>query len=147
MIGGALCLIVPSATIGKSSWNEFRAKVGNNKVFLEALVTNHFNNKSIETMVWEPSRKDAKKALDEGGSQMGKLISIESPDTIPSMMDAISKGWELSYNVPVQFEKGYRTFTIRVRNDGLDQKVISITSTKGILARDNVKSRLRDQLP
>ena len=98
-------------------------------------------------MVWEPSRKDAKKALEEGASQMGKLISVGSPDTIPSMMDAISKGWELSYNVPVQFEKGYQTFTIRVRNDGLDQKVISITSTKGILARDNVKSRLRDQLP
>ncbi len=142
-----MCLIVPSAIIGKSSWNEFRAKVGNNKAFLATLLTNNFNNKSIEEMVWEPSRKDAKKALEEGASQMGKLISVGSPDTIPSMMDAISKGWELSYNVPVQFEKGYQTFTIRVRNDGLDQKVISITSTKGILARDNVKSRLRDQLP
>jgi hypothetical protein len=79
--------------------------------------------------------------------QLGKFESFGDPDTIPNVNDTISKGWELSYNLPIKFEKGYKTLTIRIRNEGFDQKIVSLLAYNGILPKDNVRTRLKAHLP
>ena len=147
VIGLALCAIVPCAIIGKASWNEFRARVGSNKEFISNVIHDYYGGKNIDDGIMEAAREPGKKVLAEAGKQMGNFIAFETADTIPTFNDAISKGWELSYNLPVQFEKGYKTFTIRVRNDKGTQKIVSMTSMDGITTRKSIKNELKQQLP
>lgn len=147
VLGLALCSIVPVAIIGKASWNEFRARVGSNKEFISNLVKDYYDGKPIDDGIMEAAREPSKKVLADAGKQMGMFKAFETVETIPTFNDAISKGWELSYNLPVRFEKGYKTFTIRVRNDKGTQKIVSMASMDGISARRSIKNELKQHLP
>jgi hypothetical protein len=147
IVGVALSIAVPSAIVGKSAWNEIRAKVESNKSFVTSLVKDHYEGKDISSSVVDIAQADVVKSLDEARTKLGKCVSYDSIDTVPSFNDAISKGWELTYNLPVQFEKGYKTFTFRVRNEGFSQKVIWMTAIDGITARQSIKRQIKQQIP
>jgi hypothetical protein len=146
IIGFALCLIVPSAIIGKSSWNELAARIGSNKVFVNNVIKDHYAGKDTSTFVLEGTRDQVKTVLDEAQVKLGKCLAFDTADTVPTFRDTISKGWELTYNLPVQFEKGYKTFIVRVRNEGFDQKVVSMSSIDGITAKNSIKRQLKESL-
>ena len=147
ILGIGLCLLIPCALVGKSVWNEFRAKVGSNKTFIMTAMKDHYDGKNIDERMMESARDQVNTVFKEVDSQMGKFESFGDPDTVPNIGDAISKGWELTYNLPIKYAKGYKTFKIRVRNEGFDQKIVSILYTDGILPHDDVKSRIKGQLP
>ena len=135
--------MIPCALLGKSIWGEFRAKVGSNKTFILTSLKDHFDGKNIDDQIMEPSRTQVNTVFNEVEKQMGKFESFGDPDTIPNLNDAISKGWELSYNVPTKFQKGYKTLTVRVRNEDLNQKIVSLLAYDGILPKDNVRTRIQ----
>lgn len=146
-IGGTiLCLAIPMAFFAKSSWNDFRAKVGRDKTFITELVKDHYSGKNVDERVLDKSRNQLRNVLTDAQKQNGKFLAIDAPDTIPSIADAFNQGEELSYNVPVQFEKGYKTFTFRIRNAQTGEQAIWLTSTDGILPHDDVKKRIKKHL-
>ncbi len=146
IIGSALCLLVPMAIIGKSSFDELASKIGRNKAFVNNLIKDHYANKDTSSLVLEGTRQQVQTVLDEAKKQMGKCLAFDTADTVPTFKDVISKGWELTYNLPVQFEKGYKTFTVRVRNEGESQVVVSMSSLDGITAKNSIKRQIKDSL-
>ena len=145
LLGIVLCLLIPASIVGKAAWSEFRAKVGSNKTFVTSLVKDFYEGKNISRVTIDPAQ--AKAVLDEATHQLGKFLEFDSIETVAHFNDAISRGWELSYRVPVHFEKGYKTFTIRVRNEGLNQRVVWITSEDGLATRKAFKEKLKLHLP
>ena len=144
IIGSALCLLVPMAIIGKSSFDELASKIGRNKTFVNNLIKDHYANKDTSSLVLEGTRQQVQTVLDDAEKQMGKCLAFDTADTVPTFKDVISKGWELTYNLPVQFEKGYKTFTVRVRNEGESQVVVSMSSVDGITAKNSIKRQIKE---
>jgi len=145
--GICVCLAIPSAFMAKSVWNDFRSKVGRNKSFLNEFVTNNYAGKKIDDVVLNDSRNQIHNIFAKAEKEKGKFVELGVADTIPSFSDALNEGAELSYNLPVQFEKGFMTFTFRVRNKDWDQQVIWAEVSEGIAVHDDVKMRIRNRLP
>ena len=146
-VGGiALCLLVPGAVVGKSAWSHLAANIGSNKSFLTTTVKDHYDGKNVDTTMTDSTRKQSKAVLDDAAKQMGKFLEFDSADTIPSFSDVLNSGNELTYNLPVHFEKGYKTFTFRVNNEGPEQKILWITSADGITARNSIKRNIKERL-
>jgi hypothetical protein len=146
IIGLAVCLIVPCVIIGKSSWNELASRIGSNKTFVNKVIKDHYAGADTTSAVLDGTRIQVKTVLDKAQTQLGKCLAFETADTVPNFRDVISKGWELTYNLPVQFEKGYKTFIVRVRNEGFDQKIVSMSSVDGITAKNSIKRQLKERL-
>lgn len=137
---------MPCAIIGKSSWNELASRIGSNKTFVNQVIKDHYAGKDTNSSVLEGTQTQVKAVLDKAQKQLGKCLAFDTADTVPNFNDVISKGWELTYNLPVQFEKGYKTFIVRVRNDGFDQKIVSMSSVDGITAKTSIKRQLKERL-
>ena len=134
------------AIVGKSAWGELAAKIGSNKTFVSNVIKDHYAGKDTSGSILETTRPQVKTTLDDAEKQLGKCLTFNTADTVPSFNDVISKGWELTYNLPVQFEKGYKTFIIRVRNEGFDQKIVSMSSVDGITIKNSIKRNIKEQL-
>lgn len=142
-----LIIAIPMVFVGKSVANTFRSIVGRNKTFIDSIVIDNYQGKTIDGRVGDLAKGQVRNIFGEVGTKKGKFLALGEPDTIPSFVDLAGQGGELSYNLPVQFEKGFVTFTFRVQNKDEDQKVIWLTYSDGIAPHDDFKSRLRNKLP
>ncbi len=146
MIGIILCLLVPTALVAKSAWVHLAANIGSNKEFLTTTVKGYYDGKTIDSTISDSTRKQSKAVLNDAMKQLGKFLNFESADTIPAFSDVLNNGNELTYNLPVHFEKGYKTFTFRVNNEGPEQKILWITSVDGITAKISIKRNIKEHL-
>jgi hypothetical protein len=139
-------MMVPMAIVAKSAWGDLAAHIGSNKVFVNSVIKDHYAGKDISASVMDDARVDVNKVLDDAEKQMGKCLAFNTADTVPAFGDIISKGWELTYNLPVQFDKGYKTFIVRVRNEGDAQHIVSMSSVDGITVKNSIKRQLKEKL-
>lgn len=146
-VGGiVLCLLVPTAIVGKAAWSHLAANIGSNKEFITNTTKDHFAGKNIDSALDGSAKAKIISVFDVAEKQMGTELEIESADTIPSFSDVLNSGKELTYNLPVHFEKGYKTFTFRVNNEGPEQKILWIMSIDGITARNSIKRNIKEHL-
>jgi hypothetical protein len=139
-------MIVPMAIIGKSAFQELAARIGSNKSFVNQMIRDHYAGKDTSSAIMAGVKPQVDKVLNDAEKQLGKCLAFSTADTVPAFGDVISKGWELTYNLPVQFDKGYKTFIIRVRNDKDSQKIVSMSSIDGITAKNSIKRQIKEQL-
>lgn len=148
VLGVGFCLLIPTAFIGKAVLTDLRSKVGRNKSLLNDLVVNNYAGKTIDDVILETSRNQVHTVFLKALKEKGKFVELGVADTIPSISDALGGATELSYNLPVRFEKGYVTFTFRVKNeDDASQRVVWAEVVDGVLPHDDMKMRLRKHLP
>ena len=146
IIGSALCLVVPCAIVGRAAFTQFASRIGSNKAFVKAVIQDHYAGKDTTEFVVVDAREQVKIVLEDAQRQLGKCLSFNTADTVPSFGDAFSRGWELTYDLPVQFDKGYKTFIIRVRNEDTGQKIISMSSVDGITPKNSIKRQIKEQI-
>ncbi|MEI8283083.1 MAG: hypothetical protein WCG75_11810 [Armatimonadota bacterium] len=139
-------LAATGAVVGKSVLNDLATKIGSNKFMITNAVKDRLNGANIDQLIIESARPSVLETIDGGSKQMGKLVAIETADTIPNVSDVLNHGQELSYNLPVQFENGYKTYTIRVRNDGSNPKIVGAFWVDGITERQSFKRELKKHL-
>ncbi len=142
-----LIIAIPLAFVGKSVANTFRSIVGRNKTFIDAVVVDNYQGRSIDDRLGDLAKGQVHNVFRDVEKKKGKFLALGVPDTIPSFVDLVAEGKELSYNLPVQFEKGFVTFVFRVKNKDDDQQVIWLDYSDGIAPHDDFKSRLRNKLP
>ena len=129
--------MVPALLIAKSLWADVRAKVGRDKSFLATIIDDYYHKKNVDERIIDPSRNQVHNVMNAATKEKGKFLSIGNTDTIPSLEDARNRCFELSFNVPVQFEKGFKTLTFRVRNLTEGEKVVWVEGSDGILPRQS----------
>jgi hypothetical protein len=147
VLGVLVLLAIPMAFVAKAVWSTFRVKVGQNKNLINTIVRDNYAKKPIDNVILDTSRNQVHNIFNKAEKEKGKFLALGVADTIPSFEDALNDGAELSYNLPVQFEKGFVTFTFRVRNKENDQQVIWAEMNDGILPHDDVKMRIRKHIP
>ena len=139
-------LLATGAVVGKSVLNDLAAKIGSNKVMISKAIKDRLEGVNIDDQIIDSARPSVLESIDGGSKKMGKMLAIETADTIPNISDIFNHGRELSYNLPVQFEKGYKTYTIRVRNDGSGPKIVGAFWVDGITERQSLKRELKKHL-
>lgn len=146
-IGLSICACMIGGIVAKSVFNTTVKIVGENKTFLASLMNDFYANKKIDSRIVSTAKDSVIETFNKFAKGKGKFLSLGEADTIPLASDLISHCVELSYNVPVNFEKGTVTFTIRVLNEKAGQKVMTASGTEGVLEKESFRRRVTGQLP
>lgn len=138
--GIGLFILVPTLTVGKFALSDMASKVGRDKQMLVKTVTDFYNGAKLSL------GSDIRSEMTKATKEKGKFLAVGVPDTVPNVNDLLARGAELSFNLPVQFEKGYKTFTFRVRNAPASAEILSAMTSEGILPTDNFRKLLREKI-
>lgn len=146
-IGIGLCLAIIGIIVAKSVFNLAVGTINTNRIFLLGFVADYFDGKSVKDRILVDSQKAVINGFAKQLKEKGRFVSVGEPETVPIASDLLNRCKELSYNLPVVFEKGTVTFTFRVCNEESGQRIVWSSATDGVLARESFRRRVTGQLP
>lgn len=146
LIPGFFICLIPTGIGGSFIVKDVRARNGQSKTLIR-----NFAAAVIEGKQPEGLSPEAKAQADEVLSAMkkdgGKPLRVGELDAVPSVRDLLKNGEHITFNLPVEYEKGVRTWVFRVRNGDGHPLIVGMSYAGYKLPHDSVRTRIEHVLP
>ncbi|HLO98129.1 MAG TPA: hypothetical protein VK171_06015 [Fimbriimonas sp.] len=142
LLPGFLICLIPTAIVGTVVGKDLKSRIGQSKWMVRKFADSVIKN-SEKANITPTALERAKSSLTALNKTGGKPLEYGIVDAVPSVKDFLNNSDEVTFNLPVKYEKGVKTWIFRVKNTDGNPVIIDVKHADSELERDSIGTRLK----